>query len=152
MEKQTLDQILKPIYYNPASGFQWVDKLYLRVKDTEAFKEGKFKRQNVKDWLQQTVQQTHSQPKKTKEVFSPIMTEFIDEEWHLDLIDMQKFAKDNSGHAWILFGVDILSRFAFVEPIKSKGALAVSEAFKKIMKKSNREPAKITTDSGGEFN
>ena len=47
--------------------------------------------------------------------------------------------------------LDGYTRYAWVIPLKHKDGLSVSNAFKEIMKKSNRKPNKLWVDQGKEF-
>ena len=48
--------------------------------------------------------------------------------------------------------VDVLSKYAWVEPVKSKTGKDVTAAFQKILKRSGgRQPMKLQTDDGKEF-
>ena len=42
----------------------------------------------------------------------------IDQQWQADLVDMQKFQRYNSGFGYLLCVIDVLSKYAFVVPIK----------------------------------
>ena len=44
----------------------------------------------------------------------------IDSQWQADLADMQQISSHNRGYKYILTVIDILSRFAWAEPLKSK--------------------------------
>ena len=64
---------------------------------------------------------------------------------------MQLISKFNKGFRFLLYVIDIYSKYAWVVPLKDKkGASAVS-TFQSIFKKSNRKPNKILLDKGGEF-
>jgi hypothetical protein len=65
----------------------------------------------------------------------------------LDLLDYQKFSKQNRGYKFILIAVDIFTRVAFAEPIKDKTPLSVLTAFKKF----EVTPNAVYHDSGHEF-
>ena len=75
-----------------------------------------------------------------------------DPQWDMqgDLIDMQKFYKDNDGYRWVLVLVDIFDRKMAAVALKNKEAATtlagLQECFEKLGK-----PLKLTTDSGGEF-
>ena len=73
----------------------------------------------------------------------------VDRQWQLDLIDMGEMLKYNKGVRYILAAIDVFSRYAFAQPVKSKKATDVLEAFKKMTK--FRKPKKIQTDKGKEF-
>ena len=56
------------------------------------------------------------------------------------------------GNLYFLTVVDILSKYAWVEPVKSKRSVAVTKAFEKILKRADgRKPRKLQTDDGKEF-
>jgi hypothetical protein len=73
----------------------------------------------------------------------------IDEQWQADLVDMQEYSKQNGGFKYILTVIDVLSKYLWAIPLKSKLASNVVIAFKKIF--SDRIPLKIQTDRGLEF-
>ena len=75
----------------------------------------------------------------------------IDEQWQIDLVDLSKLSKFNSGYKFLLVCIDVLSKCLWFEPLKSKTAIEVKNALEKIFKKSNRKPKAITFDKGGEF-
>ena len=47
--------------------------------------------------------------------------------------------------------IDVLSRYAWVEPIETKTTENCKKAIEKIIKKSNRKPQMIYSDRGKEF-
>ena len=47
--------------------------------------------------------------------------------------------------------MNLVSKYAFVVPLKDKKRISITNAFKKIIKQSNRKPNKIWVDQGGEF-
>ena len=70
----------------------------------------------------------------------------------MDLVDLQKLAKYNKGYKYLLTVIDVLSKFAWVEPLKSKSATAMVEALQRLWARlGDRLPEKVQTDSGGEF-
>lgn len=75
----------------------------------------------------------------------------IDAQWQADLMDLRKIRKDNDGFVFVLVVVDILSRYAFVRPLKDKTGNSVVEAFADIFKRGRRRPLKLQTDAGTEF-
>ena len=59
----------------------------------------------------------------------------LNETWQVDLIDMQKYAKINRNYKYILTIIDILSKFAYTVPLKTKTEKEVANAFSSILKK-----------------
>ena len=76
----------------------------------------------------------------------------IDEQFVMDLVDVQKLAKYNRGNKYLLTVIDVLSKYAWVIPLKNKGATAMVEALQKLWKTlGKRTPQSIQTDQGSEF-
>ena len=82
-----------------------------------------------------------------KKVHSP----FIDNIWGADLADMQLINELNKGFRFLLRVIDIYSKYAWVIPLKDKKEIAITNAFQKFLKESNRKPNKIWVDKGSEF-
>ena len=68
-----------------------------------------------------------------------------------DLKDMKLISKFNKRFRFLSCGIDIYSRYASVIPLKDKKAIAISNAFQKILHDSKRKPNKIWVDKGSEF-
>ena len=82
----------------------------------------------------------------------PMLVFSIDEQWVADLVEVQKLARYNKGNRYLLMVIDTLSKYTWVEPVKAKTGVAVTEAFGKIMKRSDGgKPQKLQTDNGKEF-
>ena len=64
---------------------------------------------------------------------------------------MIKFSKLNKGYKYLLTCIDVFSKYAWVQPIKTKEGSIVLNAFKKIVEKDGRMPEKIQCDEGKEF-
>ena len=68
-----------------------------------------------------------------------------------DLDDMQLISKFNKGFRYLLFVIDIFSKYAWVVPLKDKKGVGIVNAFQKILDESNRKRNKIRVDKGSEF-
>ena len=64
---------------------------------------------------------------------------------------MQLTRKFNIGFRFLLYVIDIFSKYARVLPLKDKKGITITNAFQKILKESNRKPNKIWVDKGSEF-
>ena len=64
---------------------------------------------------------------------------------------MQSLSKKNKGFKYLLCAIDLFIKYAFVVTLKDKKGISITNAFKKIIKQSNRKPNKIWVDQGGEF-
>ena len=63
----------------------------------------------------------------------------MDEEWEADLVIMDSISKANKGCNYILTVIDVLSKFAWVEPIKTKSGENLVKAFEKICKRGRQQ-------------
>ena len=64
---------------------------------------------------------------------------------------MQLISRYNKGIRFLLYVIDIFSKYAWVVPLKDKRGVSIVTAFQSILKQSNREPNKIWVDKGSEF-
>ena len=64
---------------------------------------------------------------------------------------MQMISKFNEGFRFLLFLIDIYSKYAWVIPLKDKKGITITNAFQKILGKSNRKPNKIWLDKAVNF-
>ena len=64
---------------------------------------------------------------------------------------IQGLARWNKGIRNALMVMDLLSKYAWVEPLKNKTTVAVTQAMQTILKRAGRPPPKIQIDSGKEF-
>ena len=64
---------------------------------------------------------------------------------------MQLISKFNKGFRFLLYVIDIFSKYAWVVPSKDKKSVSIVYAFKKILNDSNRKPNKIWVDKGSKF-
>lgn len=89
--------------------------------------------------------------KRKRKIFPRTVTfvPAIDVQWQGDLSDLSKLEKENDGYRFLLFLIDVFSRFAFVEPLKDKTGTSILKALKKVF--SVRQPRRLQTDKGSEF-
>ena len=58
--------------------------------------------------------------------------------------------KWNGGHHYLLMVIDVLSKYAWVVPVKNKTGTAVTQAFEQMLQHGGR-PQRLETDLGKEF-
>lgn len=75
----------------------------------------------------------------------------FDDLWQADIIDVQRHAKDNREHPYILAVIDVFSKYAWAIPLKSKNARDVCKAFATVVQTDGRVPNNLQTDMGKEF-
>ncbi len=71
-----------------------------------------------------------------------------------DLLDLSSLSSSNDNYKYLLTAVDILSKFAYCQLLRSKRAEEVVSAYRKILNSAleqNRLPFAVRTDKGGEF-
>ena len=75
----------------------------------------------------------------------------IDDIWGADLVEVQEWSQKNKGFRYMLNIIDIFSKFVWCIPLKDKTGQTVSDAFKQVVKETNRQPQKLWVDEGKEF-
>ena len=136
--------ILRRVYYDPKKGYGGVQALYRQVR-----KHGITLAQ-VRDWVKE--QDTYTLHKPIRRKFKRHRTRVtdMDEQWQLDLADVSKLKKDNDGYTFLLCAIDVLSKYAWVIPIRQKTGKEMIRALQKIFKE-GRRPVRIQSDQGKEF-
>ena len=71
--------------------------------------------------------------------------------WGADLADIQSISRYNKGIRFLLFVIDIFSKYSWLVPLKDKKGVSIVAAFQSILKQSNRKPNKVWVDKGFEF-
>ena len=104
--------------------------------------------------------------KLAEELYKPVIKKFKRRKvysnfknniWGVDLADMQLISKHNKGIRYLLCVTNLLSRYAWVIPLKNKKGESIVEGFKKILddsgnaKHSNRKPSQIWVGHASEF-
>ena len=144
-----MDDYLASVYYDPkrSGGFGGVDRLYKDVK-----KEGKFNigRTKIKEWLMKQDAYTLHKPIRRHVKRNRVIVGGIDQQWQMDLADMQSMQKFNDGYRYLLVCIDVFSKYAWVVPLKNKKGPSLVEAFKIILS-SGHKPEKFIMDQGTEF-
>lgn len=97
----------------------------------------------------QLVKELHTPARKTFPRRRVIVRGY-DDLWQADLVDMRAYSRANSGNQYILTVIDVLTKYAWAQPLKNKQAKTVVSAFNKIFKY-KRKPKNLQTDDGKEF-
>ena len=145
------EQGLRDIYYNPKSGFQTPEKLYLR-----AISDGlEVTRSQVKKWINEQDTYTRYRQVFRRHKFRQTYVQTLGEQLQMDLVDMTKYDDKNKGYRWILTSIEILSRYAFTVPVHRKNAAtmkdAVSTCLEQFKNHFGKYPKCIQFDQGTEF-
>ena len=140
-EKEQDENQLAKVYYDPSepAGFAGASRL-----------QKKFPKTNVKKWLATQPTYTLHKPMRRKFTTRMYKTSGPDELWQMDLMEMIPYAKINAGNRYILTCIDVFSRFARAEAVKTKDATTVCKAIQKMLVKTT-PPRHVQTDAGKEF-
>ena len=143
------EEYLHSMYFNPKSpaSFLGIDKFY-----DEIIKEGnKFnlKKADVRRWLESQDVYTKYRPIKRNFNRNKIVLNEIDQVWSADLAVFEKYRSENEGYQYVLFIIDIFSRYLWTFPLKTRQCWEVTNAFSSLL--SDRRPKILSTDAGSEF-
>jgi len=105
----------------------------------------------VKKWLEKQKTYTLHRQSRKRYRMRKYYVNTIDDQWQMDLADVSDLKRHNDGYRFILTVIDILSRFAFARPLKTKMGKEVAASIEDIFQKSGRKPRRIQTDQGTEF-
>ena len=91
------------------------------------------------DFNQQLAEESHKtiiRNLKKRTVYS----RFKDNIWGADLANMQLISNFNEGFRFLLYVIDIFSKYTSVVPLKDKKGVSIDDVFQKILDDSNRKP------------
>ncbi|GBM55747.1 hypothetical protein AVEN_190334-1 [Araneus ventricosus] len=98
----------------------------------------KVSRKEIKKFLEGF--DAYTLPKSIRKKFSTnkVIVYSIDQQWQADLVDLSSLSKYNKGSRYLLYCIDVLSKYARIVPLKQKRGKDILEAFKIIF--SHRKP------------
>ena len=79
----------------------------------------KVKTPQAQQILQSVLSYTLHKPRRTRFPTTPTLVFDRDEQWQMDLVDMQKLSRWNQGNKYLLTVIDVLSKYAWAVPINS---------------------------------
>ena len=147
LDKEAKD-CLRDIYYdaNHPAGYGSVRSLYTAVRKNGI----KITFKSVNKWMQRQDTYTLHKPARKKFPRNRVVVFAKDSQWEADLVDVSSLSHQNKGYKFLLTCIDVLSKFAWVVPLKNKKGVTLVKAFKKILS-SGRTPVRLYTDKGTEF-
>jgi Integrase core domain/Chromo (CHRromatin Organisation MOdifier) domain len=110
----------------------------------------KIKPSTVKDWLSHQDTYTLHKPVRHRFPRRRTIVGGLDHQFQADLIDVKNIKKYNDGYVFLLTCIDVLSKYAWVIPLKTKTGEALVAAFRSIFAQ-GRKPLRLQTDKGTEF-
>ena len=90
--------------------------------------------------LERDVGYTLHKPRRRRFATLPVVVGGLDDQWAADLVEVQRLAKHNRGIRYLLTVVDVLSKYAWVQPLKTKTGVALVKAFEKIVRRTSPQP------------
>ena len=143
LSENTKESLLSNLYYSSKTQYTSIKSLYDAVKNKN------ISYNEVKDFIHnQEAYQIFKTQKRIKHFF-PITAKYKFEILQIDLVDMSDISDTNEGYKYLLFIIDVFSRFLFVIPIKNKKAETVTNEIKEVVHKT--QPNVLNTDLGSEF-
>lgn len=138
---------IRKAYYDPKSpaSYGGVERLYRSLKDKG------FTRDDIKCFLQKQPTYTLHKDRKYRFRRNRVVAFSKDYQWMADLVDMQKFSKENFGYKYILMVIDIFTKYAWARPTTTKQPGDIIRAFENILELDGRKPMRLQTDRGKEF-
>ena len=140
--------ILENYYFNAGNpaAFSGPQKLYKVLSKKYP---GLFGLGYIKKWLNN--QDSYSIQRQVRHRFKTpnVRVSGIDEQFQADLADVSNLSKENSGTNYLLFVIDVFSKYLWVLPLKDKTAKSVIEGMSIVF--NERKPKKLQTDKGSEF-
>ena len=104
----------------------------------------------AKTLLEKDLGYTLHKPRRQRFKTLPVVAEGLDHQWVADLVEVQTLSKYNRGYLYLLTVIDVLSKYAWVQPRKDKTGVPLVKALEKILK-TGRRPIQLPTDRCKEF-
>ena len=73
------------------------------------------------------------------------------QQMQIDLVDVRHLKEYNRGISYLLSAIDVFTRYAFCQPLKSKTAKDTLDGFKKVLKQAKDYPQTCISDRGSEI-
>jgi transposase InsO family protein len=145
-----IDRQLSNLYYAPGdpAAYGGVERLYTRAHELKM----PITRGQVRQFLAK--QYTYTLHKPVRHIFkrNQTLVHHKDQQWQADLAIMDTLAGQNDGYRYILTCIDVLSRYAWAEPVRSKRAKDMLLAMRALFRRAApRKPTRLQTDKGTEF-
>ena len=82
---------------------------------------------------------------------NPSFIKYKFQQLQIDLIDLSSLSNHNNGNNFLLTAICSFTKKAWIQPLKSKSGKDVLIGFKEILKRAQKIPSSILSDSGKEF-
>src|SRR5271163_2901045 len=106
---------------------------------------------DVQQWLKSQSTYSLHKPARKRYLTRQYRTSGMHHLWQTDLSDLQAFTDKNDGYRYILCVIDVFSRKARANGIKSKRTPDVQEAFEAMFRRTLAYPLALQSDHSTEF-
>lgn len=144
-----LDSLIKKIYYGKknAGSFSSPIKIQQSLRKKGGTVPSVYR---IRKWMEKNDNYNLQKPIKRTYRQARIVVSGQHEQYDVDLADLSSWVEENDGFKYLMFVIDVFSRYLWIEPLKSKTGSEVKMAFQKIFNRS-KVPDKIRSDGGSEF-
>jgi transposase InsO family protein len=143
-----MDDVLKKVYTDPRHPGSYSGAAKLKKSIGQQYHVSIKK---IKQWLKSNDTYTKHRTARKNFKRNQIIAPHIDAQWQGDLADLGNIVTYNDGMRYILIMIDVVSKYAWAEPLQKKDAKSVKNALEKMFARTTRRPEKIQTDDGKEF-
>ena len=85
--------------------------------------------------LERDLAYTLHKPRRRRFPTLPVVVGGLDDQWVADLVEVQPLAKYNQGIRYLLMVLDVLSKYAWVQPFKAKTGVALAKPLARFLNK-----------------
>lgn len=106
-------------------------------------------KKTIQKWLNEVDSYTLHKPARRKFPTNHVIVHSIDRIWQTDLVDLSSLQKFSLGYRYILTCIEILSKYVWAIPLKTKRVEEIVKAFQSIVP--FRKPKSRQSDFGKEY-
>ena len=116
-----MSHFLSRVYAFPehAASFMGLDKLYRIAKNQFP----SVMRKEIRNWAENNLSYSLHKPSRRTFKRNKVYAPEIDSLWEADLAFVQDVAKENDRVNYLLVGIDVVSKYVWVRPMKNKTAV-----------------------------
>ena len=150
-KEQQLRAFLKKQYYNPKEAGSYGGVTRLLKATQEKFqnfpskKKRVVNRKEVEKWLEGEEAYTLHKPVRRKFPRNRVYVMYKDQQFEADLVNISHLSKYNDGYRYLLTCIDVLSKYAWIVPLKNKSGEDVAIAFQSNFTTVSLEPCLNST-------
>ena len=138
---------LSKLYLDPRfpGSYSGIDKFYREAKKIYPNVTKKSVQQALRKVQAYSLHKRTTRPKKFRRTWTHSPMDL----WQIDLLDYQKFEKENGGMRYLCVVIDCFSKYVWVKPLKNKTAKSIVKSLALLIM--TERPKRIMCDQGSEF-